>query len=314
MLALALGCGRCLGDGPLRVGGDAPYVRCLAADPAGPASGRVGAIAWRIQKRQVVFTGIGRPWTLAAFSGPGLGAAPGPDLLAALRAAKPDLLLMLGDAGDTPVAARATLAALALYPAPIVVIGGGRDTRARLADAIKASHGHALDATGLREIRIASDTLVPVAGAAEGSYALSGDCCGFGLDDVKRVAGDLGDARGQRRWLVAWYAPATAGAFGVGRAGPSLDLGSPILRELGRRIDAPGGIFAFPHEQALRPSAGQGARALGLDAAAPDLQLVVPRISGVAVERSDGSRVPPGFALLGFDDEGMRLREVRAQP
>lgn len=310
MLALGLACcGSCLGDSAIEVGGDTPYVRCLAAAPPPARTSRVGSLLIRLHGRELTIDGLPRPARLAAFSGPGLGAAPSAAAWRALRAAKPDLLLLVGDVGDTPTTAGATLAGLASLSVPTLVLAGGRDTRDRLAKAIRAirvGRERIIDVTTLRAVRFSDDTLVPIAGAADGRYALEKQACGYGLADLKQVAADLADVPSARRWLLAWQAPASAGALGVARTERGVDLGSASLAELARRIAAPGGLFAWPHTQALRPTAAGGTQRLGTGVASHDLQIAVPQLSGAAIERDDGSRVASGFALLQLDGEGLR--------
>jgi hypothetical protein len=59
--------------------------------------------------------------------------------------------------------------------------------------------------------------------------------------------------------------------------------------------------------QAMRPSAAGGARRIAPGETSADLQLVVPRLAGAALERGDRSHVPPGFALLRLDGHGLQL-------
>ncbi len=312
---MLLGCagGRgCLGrDGAAAAGGDTPYVRCLTGSPPPEGTRHLGRLTLQIAGRSLRIQGLTRPLTLAAFSGPGAGDPPGPTELAALRAAAPDLLLLLGDIGDTPPQARATLAVLAALPQPTLLVAGGRDTPARITSALEAlgkASDRIIDATTLREIRIGSDTLVPVAGAEDGRYALDAHACGYDLGDLKRLSSELTD-KGSRRWLIAWQAPGLGGPHDVARTQHGVDTGSRSLAQLATRIGAPGGIFAWPHVALLRPSMGAGARLATAGVAAPDLRIVVPRLSGPALERSDGSRVLPGFALLRLDAAGLRLQQ-----
>jgi hypothetical protein len=314
LLALA-GCRGCVGLHAGQVHGDTPYVRCLAGAPPSSGTRKVGRLTLRLQERVLRVEGLRRPLTLAAFAGPGLGAAPAGAELAALRAAGPDLLLLLGDVGDRPATARATLAQLATLAAPTLVVAGGRDTPGRIADALDAvpagNRMRIIDTTAIREIRLGSDTLVPVAGSLDGHYALEDAACGYGLDDLKHLAGELASGRA-RRWLLAWEAPGLGGPRGVARTDQGVDVGSPALAQLSLRIGAPGGIFAWPRVQLGRPAIRKGAQRVAPGTAAADLQVVVPRLSGPAAERGDRSTVRPGFALLQLDPSGLSLRELHA--
>lgn len=318
VLYLLAGCRGCARGSGLTVGGDHPYTRCLAADPPSADERKVGALTLHIEKRALRIDGLPPEPVLAAFSGPGPGAPPSEPALAALRSAKPDLVLVVGDIGDDAKTAAATLAALAKLPMPVLVLAGGRDTSARIADALQqlpsADNARVIDMTGLRTIQIGRDTLVPVAGAPDGHYALSAEACGYAESDLDDVSAAVSESPKSRRWLLAWAAPASPGRFAVARTEAGPDLGSPALAKLGERIGAPGGIFAWPHVQAGRASASAGAHRPSEGLPIPDLQLVVPRISGPALERSDGSRLAPGFASLKLGDDGMRLMELHASP
>lgn len=317
MLSWVAGCEGCFGDSSLEVGGDSPYVRCLAAPAPDDAAFRVGSVSVRRTGRELVLAGLEYPVRIAAFAGPGFGPAPGKAELDALRAQKPQLLLLLGDAGDNPDTARDTLAALAQLPVPTLVLAGGRDTPGRIESAMRDLRDAAsriIDITRLRAIRVAGDTFIPVAGAHAGRYALDASACGYADADLDELAGELELGRASRRWLLAWEAPATHAAHGVSVAAAGLSTGSSPLAELAEQLEAKGGLFAWPHHQLLRPSAASGQRRLEPGVPAEDLQLVVPRVSGQAMERADGSRVLPGFALLELDARGLRLVSTHALP
>jgi hypothetical protein len=302
----------------LRVEGSTPYVRCLASSAPPDGSRRVGALRVESREGHVRLHGFRAPLTLAAFSGPGLGEAPREPELAAIRATAPQLLLMLGGLGDGMVVATATLAALAELGIPLAILAGGRDSPDRIRRALSALQGapasRVLDLTGARSLRIGDDMLVPVAGALDGHYALDDGSCGYASSDLDALADALPKERA-RRWLIAWEAPSGGGEAAVSRTEQGLDVGSEALAELGREIGAEGGLFAWPHVQVLRPSAGGDHRRVAIGGAAePDLRLVVPRLSGPPMERSDGSRVAPGFALLELGAKGLRVVSVHPAP
>jgi hypothetical protein len=310
------GCRGCSRPGGLAITGEHPYTRCLAGDPPREDERKVGALTLHIQKRELRVDGLPSEPVLAAFSGPAFGPPPAEGAIAALRAAKPHLVLLLGDVGDDPKIAAATLAMLAKLQVPVLVLAGGRDTSPRIADAINQlpaeDSARIIDVTGLRRIEIGGDTLVPVAGALDGHYALSPEACGYADSDLDDFASAPTESARSRHWLIAWAAPASPGRFGVARPETGADLGSVALAKLGERIGAQGGIFAWPHVQAGRASASAGAHRPSPGIPSPDLQLVVPRLSGQALERSDGSRLAPGFAMLKLDASGLRLLELVA--
>jgi hypothetical protein len=147
-----------------------------------------------------------------------------------------------------------------------------------------------------------------VGGAARGRYALSDEACGYGLDDLKELASTLGVAPAEgRRYLLSWHAPGLGGPASIARTETGVDVGDPDLAELARRTGARGGLFAWPTVRALQAEGGDGERLLMPGDAAPDLRLVVPRLSGPAVARSDGARVGPGFVLVRLEEEALRF-------
>jgi hypothetical protein len=307
-------CDGCGTSADLQVAGATPYVRCLAGTPPPDGTRRVGAIRVESREGHMRLAGFRAPLTLAAFSGPALGAPPRESELTALRAAAPQLLLMLGGLGDGADVATATLEALAELGIPIAILAGGRDSPDRFRRALKALEdapaSRVIDLTGARSLRIGDDMLVPVAGALDGRYALDDGSCGYASSDLDALADALPDGPA-RRWLIAWEAPSGGGEAAVSRTADGLNVGSGPLAELGREIGAAGGLFAWPHVQVLRPSAGRDHRRVAIGGPAErDLRLVVPRLSGPPMERSDGSRVAPGFALLELGTEGLRVVSV----
>lgn len=302
------------GRGSLEVSGPTPYVRCLAGDPPKGDKLTVGALRLAIEKRTLRVTGLHGDVRIAAFAGPALGPPPNEVALRRLTEAKPDLLLLLGGLGDSTVTAAATVKALASLAAPTLVVAGGRDTRERMRDALAVQPAAArkvVDISAFDAVRLGRDTLVPVAGASNGHYAIEPRACGYGLDDLKARASALGTASpGEHRWLVAWEAPGEGGPLSVARAQSGIDAGSVDLAELARRIGAGGGVFAWPEVQLLRSSAGDGTRVVPAGMGAMDLRIVVPRLAGPAQERSDGTRVLPGFALLRFDASGLSVESI----
>jgi len=308
------GCDAWPGGSDLRVEGATPYVRCLADEPPADGVKRVGGARIRTRNGAIAIEGLRAPVTVAAFAGPGFE-PPAKTALEAIAAARPQLLLMLGGVGDTPAIAASTLAALAGLPVPTLILAGGRDSPNRIQRALeglKAGQADRItDVTTSTSVSIGGDTFIPVAGSLGGHYALDAEACGYGESDLRsRAANDVLPAK-SRRWLLAWEAPASDGEAAVAHVGGGVELGSAPLGELARALGARGGLFAWPEVQVLRPSAGAHRRAaLGVSHA--DFQLVVPRLSGPAIERSDGSRVAPGFALLRLDSPGLSLLSAHA--
>lgn len=314
-LALALGVGLGLGAGcseqaRLSVDGPTPYARCLGRASGEAGAGRVGGLALSIEQGVLSIAGLPRLPRLAVFAGPGPGPAPSASAIAALAAAKPSLVLVLGELGDAPALAGATASALDRLGMPVLVVGGGRDSLATLgaADALP----NVVDVSPLRAVRLvpgkaagpASYSLVPVAGALDGRYARTKDGCGYTADDLDDDREPPEAEPGERRVLVAWQASTDPRPARLG------DAGSAPLAAFGQAVGASAGLFAWPHAQAGHPRSTRDGSPRPPGIPADDLSLVVPRLSGPALERADGSRLPPGFAVVELSPEGPVLREL----
>jgi hypothetical protein len=288
---LAAGCADgCPADRALTVGGATPFVRCLAAEPPPARVVRVGSAVLEVRNRELSITGLGPVVRLAAFSGPAFFAAPGPGELSALRAASPNLLLLLGDLGDQPATAQATVARLSDLRLPTLVLAGGRDTWRSVGDALGSldpARPWLLDITALEAVHVGGVTLIPVAGAREGHYARTEQSCGYARKDVARIAGRLTAIGSAARIVVGWEAP----EFG-GRSAPD------VVRELG----AAAGLFAWP----VGPPWELGEPA-GVDPQAAPISSV-PRLGGAVGESLDGARIAAGFSL--FQLEAGRLKAL----
>lgn len=295
---------------------DAPFVRCPKLEAPKEHAWKVGATGLAVHERELKLSGLKLPFALAAFSGP----APGPGLtaaeLATVRGASPKLVLVLGGLGDTEADVLATVHALATLPVPVLLIQGGRDRPAFLTAALeKVEAPNIVDASRLSRVRIGSDVLVPLAGAAHGRYSVGEGACGHALDDVKALAAALGPRPEQeRRFLIAWHAPGGGGPFAVARDVRGVDTGDADLAELSRRIGTTGGLYAWPHVRAGEPAGQGGAVRLAPGQLAEDLQLVVPRIAGPALPLSSGGQLPPSAALLTLDAAGLRLDSLLPTP
>jgi hypothetical protein len=293
-----LACSGCSAESKLREGGPTPYARCLAAPPPPARSGRIGDIAFKLQDRALALTPKHWPLRVAAFSGAGFGGPARASGLARLRESRADLLLMLGGLGESEPTAQASAKALAALGLPLLLVLGGRDSW-RISQAAVEALGDSsiINATALRQVSIANNTLVPIAGAEQGRYAVNEEACGFGRKDLEAAAKELGRAgSSERRWLISWQAPAAQGPLpSAARSEAGMELGSTSLGRFGERIGAIGALCAWP---------------AGRQEPLPDGPLtsrVVPRLFGPRLERPDGSRVAPGFLLIELDDQGLRV-------
>lgn len=285
-------------------------------DPPADREWKVGRIGLRIRERELELSGLALPWTFAAFAGPAPGGVLKAAMLSAVRNANPALVLVMGGLGDSEAEAVATLKALASLAMPVLIVQGGRDRPAVIEAALESVHGdHLLDVSALRRVRVGKDSFAIVPGAAQGRYALDENACGHALADIKPLSQELGALpAGERRFIWAWHAPASVGPFGVGRDVRGVEAGDLDLAELAARIGAPGGIFAWPHVRAAEPSVEQGRAPASLGQASGNFALVVPRLGGPALERSDGTEVPSSAALLTLDATGLRLDALLPAP
>ena len=185
IVGLSLGAG-CSEQARLSVEGPTPYARCLGRASGEAGAGRIGGLGLSVEQGVLSIVGLPRVPRLAVFSGPGPGPAPwaatkgagrGPaqaQALQALAAAKPSLVLVLGEHGDDAPLAGATATALNGLGVPVLVVGGGRDSLETLAAA--DSLANVVDVSPLRAVRLvagkgpgpASYSLLPVAGALDG--------------------------------------------------------------------------------------------------------------------------------------------------
>lgn len=310
---LASGCGSCKESAQLQVQAPFPHTRCLARDAPEGRTWQVGALGFEATGRTLTISGATEPVRLAAFAGPGLAAPPASRELAALMAHEPTLAVMLGGLGDDDASASETLRALSEAPFPTLFVPGGRDDPRRLQALLSMlpadGQARVVDLAAMRVVQVGDHQLIPIAGAADGRYALNGHCCGFALADLQAVAAELPDSSGSR-FLISWQAPGRGGPHAVARTAIGLDLGSDDLAEFSRRVGAAGGLFAWPTVRVAVPVTADGQRLIEPGQPARDLRMVVPRLTGPPMVTDDGRRAPSGFALLALDREGLRLLEL----
>jgi hypothetical protein len=291
------------------------FERCAEASPSARRE-RVGALELVLEDRALEIKGLSWPFAVVAFSGPAPGGALKPEALASVRAASPALVFVLGGLGASEAEVTASLRALESLPMPVLLVQGGREHPAQLAAALESLESkHLFDVSGLQRIELGRDVLVPVPGSAHGRYSIDQGACGHALSEIKALAEALGpEPADERRHLIAWEAPAGGGPLSVARDAHGVDGGDPDLGELASRIGAEGGLFAWPHSRAGQPARQRGQRSASLGELAPDLQLVVPRLGGPAIERASGALLGSSFALLTFDSAGLRLDALVPAP
>jgi len=304
LLLLTVGCGRC--GSSFEGGGVTPYVRCLAADPPSfPQT--LGALRLSVSDRVLEIEGLPAEPRVAVFQGPGMATSAAPnEVVGALARQKPDLLLMLGGIGSDPKNAAATLHPIAKQGIPLLFLAGGRDTSENVTaarDLLPTPLGaQFIDLTSLVALRTKGYLWLLVAGAAAGREGIDEAACGFAEDDLGARL-DLGRdvADGTKRVLVSWEIPTGV----LGSTSPTAPaVGSDALAKLRTELGDIAGIHAWPDLHVMRPYAG-GNVVTASDQPRPDLQLVVPRVTGPAHVRGDGTRQLPGFAIVRFAEGGL---------
>jgi len=313
MFLFTTSCGRGCNDVPsgLRVGGETPYVRCLSAEPPSSRQWRVGNLSLEIENRELIINGLPQSMVIAAYSGPAFSPTSPERVFQRMKKVGPHIGLMIGGLGDDLKTAIRTLDLASDLGFPTLVLAGGRDYYSHLLSAFSSLSEKqkklVIDITALRKIRIGRETLIPVAGAGEGRYSLGPEACGFGSDDLEQISDELDTFKEERPWLISWEVPKIDGLPSVGKTTTGLDVGNEVLGEFAKDIGVFRGIFAWPTVQVMRPRIPRTEVSSTSGKANADLQVVVPRLVGPVLEREDGSRVMPGFALLRLSKRGLQL-------
>ena len=323
-LALALvsaACGPTRVETPpeLRARGPTPYVRCASSALPEARRWQVGRLALSIEERALTITGAPADPLVAAFAGPAPGDGSVAQALGRLEARHPAFVLFLGGLGDDDATAARTASELAGSGLLVLAVAGGRDDYSRWQTSFAAlaepARDRVVDVSSFDRVVVGRHTLVPVAGAPGGRAATSADTCGISRGELDARARRLGGpASSEQRWLVSWWAPSAPGPASVALGLAGVDAGEHDVSELATRIGAPGGIFAYPREQALRPGAADGSRWHGANDARRGLRIVVSSLGGPTIERADGTRVQPGTALLRLSASGMSLESFVVAP
>lgn len=280
-------CGGCPPSVPseLRVEGPVPFVRCLAFDPPDARSIRAGSHAFEIDDRVIRAEGFGQAIDVAIFAGPGAGELDG----ALFEHLSEDVVIVLGGFGRTRERAKAFFDALAARDALVLLVAGGDDDADVYRSALdELDDGPIVDATALDRIDFGFASIAFVAGAPQGRYARTPSSCGFTEADLDALAGRL-EALDAPLWIAAWAAP-------VGAAGSieGAEAGDPMIRAFMTRAGARGGLFAWPELDAGRIHG------------APDrVEMVVPSVSNLALERADGTRASAAITRVTVSARGL---------
>jgi hypothetical protein len=271
----------------------------LAARAPTDRNGRIGGVSFAVHERTLTVTPERWPLRIAAFSGAGFGLPLRAAELTRIQQSHADVVLLVGGLGDDDANAVENAKALSSSGRLVITLLGGRDRMAIARAAFEAAGEHAgiIDATALRRVSVANNTLVTVAGAEQGRYAVDADACGFSPNDLAALAKELGGpSANERRWLLSWQAPAARpGLPSLVRTDQGLELGSRQLGQFAEQIGALGAISAWPVGRSDPQAKG------------PLASLSVPRLFGPREEYPDGSRREPGLSVIEADRDGLRL-------
>lgn len=304
LLCLVASCGACE-KGGAAVSGAHPYVRCMAVEAPAPREGTAGRMRFAVEDRVLTLTPV-RPSPTArifAFRGAGANVANLERALVGVKEQTPDLVLVLGELGDSAAHVLAHLSAFERIGAPVVVLASGADVAEALHDAWDdAEVTRVFDGRALRAVVVGEEVLVLVSGAPNGRYAATDAHCGFDEADIEAIEDDVPEGR---RWLVSWAAPSGGGEHAVGRGFGGRDGGSREVAELARRLGAQGGIFGFPTTRGLMPSNADGNAPVAPNQASDAFRMSVARVAGASDSLFDGARLEPATALLELGDGGL---------
>lgn len=303
------GCSSCFGESRNAVAANG-FKPCLSFPPNTEGHWDVGDLAVGVDGRHLTLAGTGEPLKMAVFSGPAPG--PGVGLFADLSGHDLDLALCLGGVGDDAAAVSDALEHFARLPFLVLILPGGRDDPTLLAKGWKSlspeQQSGIVLLTGIEKVSMPGHEIAVVSGSEEGQYARRSSACGYSTDALAGLADKYSQGGGSlHRSIWAWMAPGGGGAFAVGRTHLGLDVGSRALANFADTIGAKSGLFAWPGVRAAQPATGDGVRPVELMESQCALRLVPPRLGAFPSERSDGSRVPPGFVILSVESKGFRL-------
>lgn len=300
-LCLLASCGACEKGGSSADDGAHAYVRCMDVPAPEARQGSVGRVRFAVEDRLLTLTAP-TPLRLVAFRGAGASTSGLADALLGVREHSPDLVLVLGELGETDAHVRAHLEALDRLGVLVVVLTSGADVAEAVHDAWDdAEPRNVVDGRGLRGIVAGREVLALVSGAPQGRYATDESRCGVSADDFEGVEDALPEGR---RWLVSWAAPTGQGPASVSRGFGDVEAGSAPMAQLARALDAKGGIFGFPTTRALSPATSTG-EPLAPGQAHAGTRVVVARIAGESDSLHDGARLLPRAALLELSPAGL---------
>ncbi len=267
-------------------------LRCLESAPQDPPT-RLGPLRLRAEQRALRLdrppARRGSPWRIVLASGPAPGTRLDETLLARIASRRPDLLVVLGDAGDSIEHARNTVAALGRVAGAVLLLPGGRDDPSVLAEAIRhAGAERTLLLMGWRRLRLGDAlqwTLLP--GAPEGHFPLSTPHCVLPPALLTETPPPPAPAASPPHRLLAWAAPPTLGISAAKASRPS----DPTERC--------GGEAAWPRSAGHRRRTQDGCT-----------WTMVPSL-GIARRRTpEGALAEPAAWLLTVDTQNSRYERI----
>ncbi len=290
-LTLLVACGRSV-PSELRVNGPHGFVRCLRLEPPSSREWQAGGLSLSLAERVLTIRGTASPLRLAALAGPAPAGDDGATALNAVKARRPQLLLVLGGLGDDPAQATQTARALAATNLVTLFVAGGRDEPEAVAAALAAldaeARGRVLDVTALERVVVGGAEFVPVGGAPGGRYARTSGACGHDAADLDARAVALGGASDRvRRVLLSWAAATPAPGL------EGAEAGDAELARFATRVGAEDALAAWPRELAGQALPGGG------------LRRVVAGAGSIASLGAQGGRARPGASFLTLGPAGL---------
>ena len=284
------GCDSC--SSSTQVEGPHPYIRCMLGDQA-EGEWRWRELNIRAEDHTLHVRGLTE---FAAF----VATEKTPSLLEDVDETLP--LFVLGGFAVDEEGAKAFLDALDDRIA--FLLPGGRDAP-DVMDVIRDSGAHIVDLRGVHTIITDFGTFIVVSGAPDGRYALGENRCGYGANDIKRLAESLDDEPSSARYWLSWASPRGDGEYAPDLGFGGIHVGDERLQELSQNMGIQGGLVAWPTTQAGRISTVNGQESAA-NQTSHDLFATVIHL-GEEIERWDGTRAPSGFLWVKINDEGLHV-------
>jgi hypothetical protein len=178
-------------------------------------------------------------------------------LVARLRAAKTDAVVVLGGIDATFEGTRAVLLRLR-GAAPVLALPGDRESRSGFQAAVEALGADGVDLVKARALHAPGVTLLGVPGYHLPHQLLAkAQGCGYDERDIAALV-ELARGRSAARLLLSHGPPRGSGEAAIDRAFGDVNIGDPLLTRLMREADIRFGAFAHVHEATGRATTRDG--------------------------------------------------------